>query len=158
MLSAKKVGTALLALGLVGITSAKPISGQQMQFEYAVKLICGYPDRPALAPGRYFTAINIHNPSPSTNAYRRKFVLTSKSDVVVKPGAWGPMIKLPGDGGVEIDCSSRDLERQPFGKGFAVLQSLSELDIIAVYTAGGLRDSLTTMHTERVPARRVILK
>ncbi|MGZ3294160.1 MAG: hypothetical protein ACXU9D_12945 [Xanthobacteraceae bacterium] len=38
-------------------------------------------------------------------------------------------------------------------KGFVVIESETELDVVAVYTAAGRDGRVETLHTERVPAR-----
>jgi hypothetical protein len=42
---------------------------------------------------------------------------------------------------------------QPFLKGFAIIESRIELDIVAVYTAAGATRQIETLDIERVPAR-----
>ena len=44
---------------------------------------------------------------------------------------------------------------EPFIKGFIVIQSHMELDVVAVYTAAGENGSVVTMHTEHVRPRRL---
>lgn len=39
-------------------------------------------------------------------------------------------------------------------KGFVVVESDVELDVVAVYAAAGQDDQVETLHTERVPPRR----
>ena len=42
-----------------------------------MKLICGDPrEFPVLAPGQYFTAINVHNPHHEAIAFRKKIYLS----------------------------------------------------------------------------------
>lgn len=43
----------------------------------------------------------------------------------------------------------------PFIKGFVVIQSQFELDVVVVYTAAGADGAVETLHTERVPPRRI---
>jgi hypothetical protein len=45
--------------------------------------------------------------------------------------------------------------RRGFLKGFVVIESEVELDVVAVYTAAGAQKQVETLHTERVPARRL---
>ena len=71
----------LFWLALAGYGTPNTLSAQEY-FEYAVKIICGSPppERAAVAPGTYFTAINIHNPNPNpidTVFFRKKFALTA---------------------------------------------------------------------------------
>jgi len=42
-----------------------------------------------------------------------------------------------------------------FLKGFVVIESGLELDVVAVYTAAPERGQVVALHTERVPARRL---
>ena len=131
-------------------------------FEYAVKAICGRivagPAAP-LAAGNYHTAVNIHNPGPPTKL-RRKVAVAAPG----KPGkisVWQTHT-LANDEAMEIDCPqiSKQLEQTPkiFVKGFLVIQSYRELDIVAVYPAGPPPNGdVATLHTERVPPRTVPL-
>jgi hypothetical protein len=139
----------VLAVVVVG-----PAAAQEFRFEYAVKLICGAPDRPALAPGRYYTAINIHNPSTGGIVLRKKFALTGPTESSVAPTPF-LLKKLGPDYAFEVDCANKYLAEKRFAKGFAVIQSPIELDVVAVYTAGSVAgtDSLITMDLERVPGR-----
>jgi hypothetical protein len=44
----------------------------QVRLQYAVKLICGKSDGKILAPGVYFTAVNVHNPTYTAVGFRVK--------------------------------------------------------------------------------------
>jgi hypothetical protein len=125
--------------------------------EYAVKTICGTPDRPALANGSYFTAINVHNPGTQTIRFRQKVAMTLPGE---QPGPISPFwdAALRPDQALEIDCTDifkRTQARTRFIKGFVVIQSPSDLDVVGVYTAapspGG---SVAALEIERVPGRR----
>jgi hypothetical protein len=133
----------------------------QEYFEYAVKIICGTPppERAAVAPGTYFTAINIHNPNPNpidTVFFRKKFALTAAKE---KPGPVSSFSinELVSDRALEIDCTDVFVRARVkgFAKGFAVIQSPAALDVVAVYTAVGATNRIETLHLERVPARMV---
>lgn len=126
-------------------------------YEYAVKAICGYLKEPKgapLNPGAYYTAINIHNPGPKEAKLRVKIA-------VALPGQPGPIsafqiFTLRADEALELDCELiHKLAEQPddrFLKGFAVIQCATRLDIVGVYTAGGLSApfEIRTMEMERV--------
>jgi hypothetical protein len=161
MLPAKSFSVPVLWLVVMVFGAANPAVAQDsLRFEYAVKLICGAPDRPAVAPGRYYTAINVHNPSPRTVAFRKKFALTGPTETSLTPSPF-TLNKLRPDYALEVDCTSRQLLDRKFAKGFAVIQSPVELDVVAVYTVGAARpetgaDSLRTMHLERVPFRGML--
>jgi hypothetical protein len=62
--------------------------------------------------------------------------------------------KLGRDQAFEIDCKDifkRAQAGTDFLKGFAVIYSEVELDIVAVYTTAGREGWVTTLHLERVP-------
>ena len=64
--------------------------------------------------------------------------------------------ELGPDEALEIDCP--DISKLAhtdagFLKGFVVIESEVELDVVAVYTAAGRDEQVETLHTERVPAR-----
>lgn len=135
-----------------------PIFHAQGQMaEYAVKIVCGVPDRPALAPGRYFTAINVHNPSAAPTKLQFKVALTMPG---VTPGPISNFYSavLKADQALEIDCT--DIGRRldstnRFLKGFVVIQSPSELDVVGVYTvAQSPEGRVVALELERVPVRR----
>lgn len=153
-----------------GAATAQPApqpTGPAQPLEYAAKFVCGVASGengryPMMADGNYFTAVNIHNPGPRRVQVSYKIAL-----------AWirepGPMttfsnIALNYDQAIDFDCSwiRRQLDGQwgeqrppQFFTGFLVLQIPRgrALDVVAVYSAGA--DRVMTMHTERVPVRRV---
>ena len=132
-------------------------SGQGIP-EYAVKIVCGTPDRPAVAPGVYYTAINVHNPSREGVPFQFKIALTQAG---VSPGPVSQFFQatLKGDQALEIDCTDIARRAPPprsrFYKGFVVIQSKTELDVVGVYTAATSADGrVTALEIERVPVRR----
>ena len=119
-------------------------------FQYAVKFICGRSDGQVLSPGEYFTAINIHNPTDSTVVFRYKVA------AALPPPTSPPVfsnLKLEPDGALEIDCPHILPDPGGFRKGFVVIESDVDLDIVAVYTVGG-RSGQVSIHMERVAPRR----
>jgi hypothetical protein len=142
--------------------------GGRTDFQYAVKLVCGVLQpvdrggRP-LPSGQYFTAVNIHNPSRCDSVTLRWKVavgLPTPRIGTVSPFA---EVQLGPDEAVEIDCPNvmeqlaRAGGRAPeFVKGWVVIESPCELDVVAVY--GGAEAPgrpLNTFSTERVCARRM---
>lgn len=124
--------------------------------EYAVKIVCGLPDHPAVANGYYYTAINVHNPSRGAAKLRWKVALTLPK---VEPGPISNFFDavLKPDQALEIEC--RDImERAPrmrFYKGFVVIQAETEFDVVGVYTAAQSADGrVVALEIERVPIRR----
>lgn len=142
------------------------------EFQYAVKLVCGVVALPPagastpVAPGRYWTATNIHNPDKCKDANFRWKV------AVAGLGAQGPVsvyqrpLKLNPDTALEIDCAQvmkvvQTLFPPPaqvptFVKGYVVIESDIELDVVAVYSGTqGANTQLSSFHTERVQPRCV---
>jgi len=125
--------------------------------QYAVKFVCGKSDGKIVAPGIYFTAINVHNPSDKPVAFRKKFAIALPREKA------GPVTrffgaKLGPDEAFEIDCPDivkHAESRGGFLKGFAVIESDVELDVVAVYTAAGASGQVETLHLERVAAGRM---
>lgn len=130
-------------------------------FEYAVKFICGTSQGDVVAPGVYYTAINVHNPTNTVVGFRKKFAVALPNEESARPTGFFDA-RLGPDAALEIDCPDivRHLHQAgmegEFFKGFAVIQSKDELDVVAVYTAASWR--VETLHTERVPARQVGLE
>lgn len=147
-------------------------------FQYAVKFMCGKLDRDpqpesyfkeAVAPGDYFTAINIHNPTDSDIVFRYKVAIAFSPNPPRPPISVSKFSypRLGPDEALEIDCPEitdiiRKIPFDPplelkFAKGFVVIESDVELDVVAVYTAAGGRErQVVSMHMERVAARRPI--
>ena len=159
----------MLALPISAATAQPvPPNGPMMPLEYAVKFVCGTNTAPGqstslVAMGRYYTAVNIHNPN-------RENVLTYKVAIAAQ-GAPGPMtpfqpaMELRYDQALDIDCrlirarvqqAGIPLPPAIFVTGFLVVQSRAELDVVAVYTAAPVAtNQVASVHTERVPVRRL---
>jgi Concanavalin A-like lectin/glucanases superfamily len=128
---------------------------ERVTFQYAVKFVCGKSPGEVVAPGVYFTAINVHNPTYTTIRFRVKVAVALPGLV---PGTVSRFhhARLGPDEALEIDCPDifKLLEANAdFLKGFVVIESEVELDVVAVYTAAGGDGQVETLHTERVPAR-----
>jgi hypothetical protein len=145
---------------------------QAPSLQYAAKFMCGKATpsdtMPPVAPGTYYTAINVHNPSSRFVILRKKFAVALPFE---RAGEISRFIeaKLGPDEAMEIDCQEiLNIFRRPpfppigrrmrFLKGFAVLEpdSAAELDVVAVYTAAGATGQVDALDIERVPGRRVI--
>jgi hypothetical protein len=128
----------------------------ERRFQYAVKFVCGKSDERVVAPGTYFTAINVHNPTSQQVAFHKKFAIAPPGEKA------GPVsrffdAKLGPDEAFEIDCPDifrRTHYEASFLKGFAVIASDVELDVVAVYTAAGATGYVETLELERVLPRR----
>jgi len=137
------------------------IAGQVI-FQYAAKVVCGKSNGKVVAPGVYFTAVNIHNPTYKTIGMRAKVAVALPG---LQPGPVSEFFqaKLGPDEALEIDCPdihNPQIFRFPqpiragFLKGFVVIESDVELDVVAVYSTSGKDGVVNTFHTERVPARQ----
>ncbi len=124
-------------------------------YQYAIKFICGKARGDVLAPGDYWTAINVHNPTSKPVKFRKKIAIALPGE---RPG---PVTKyfnarLGPDQALEIDRKDifRHAERKvDFLKGFVIIESEHELDVVAVYTAAGEGKQITTLQVERVCPR-----
>ena len=149
------------ALG-ASATSSQTANAQEFPFQYAAKFVCGRvgasPNLPPVAPGFYYTAINVHNPAAQEiNKLRKKFAIALPGEKVGKISGFFTM-DLKADEAMEIDCPDilkhLDMPQGQFVKGFAVIQSARELDVVSVYTAANSPTGpITTMALERVPKR-----
>lgn len=137
------------------------------EFQYAVKVVCGrVAASPAgaaaspVAPGQYWTAVNIHNPDKCKGARFRWKV------AVGRPGEPGPISAyqnarvLEPDRAIELDTRQILNSLAPpvpgFVKGYVVIESDIELDVVAVYsTAQTPSGPVSSFHTERVRPRCV---
>lgn len=121
-------------------------------FEYAVKFVCGKPEFPVVAPGEYFTAINVHNPGPQPVLFRKKIAVALPGERAGRVSRFFEA-QLKSDEALEIDCPDilRHADQQGFLKGFVVLETPFQLDVVAVYTAG--HPQVETMEVERVEPR-----
>jgi subtilase family serine protease len=126
-------------------------------FQYAVKFVCGKSNGEVVAPGEYWTAINVHNPTSTDVKFRKKIAIGLPSE---RPGPVSKFFDaiLGPDEALEID--RKDIFKHAdtnldFIKGFVVIESDVELDVVAVYTAAGREQQVETIHTERVPPRKI---
>jgi hypothetical protein len=127
-----------------------------MVVQYAAKLLCGMSKRPGVAPGRYFTAVNVHNPGRDSVLFRYKFALTRPN---AQPGPITPWTgaSLRSDQALEIECTDSLIKLGGgFAKGFVVVETRRELDVVGVYTAAGT-GWVQTLAIDRVPPRRTVL-
>lgn len=153
-------------------SECKPrVRGCETEFQYAVKVVSGVvspstrgtvpaPPNP-VAPGHYYTAINIHNPA-KCGCITFRFKIAQALPILENGWRVGKIteyfsIQLCADQAAEIDNPLiLRLTGQTFIKGYVVIESPEELDVVAVYTASE-DDSgpCHTFSTERVPARCV---
>jgi hypothetical protein len=154
---------AVLAAAFIAFFDMAVAAAQAPQgFQYAVKFVCGRSPAnaqvtPPVAPGFYFTAINVHNPNPGPIEFRKKFAQALPNQKAGRVSRLFPA-SLKEDEAFEVDCPeiSRGLDIRPgvFVKGFVVFQTELEIDVVAVYTtAASAIGNVTSMTAERVPKR-----
>jgi hypothetical protein len=127
---------------------------QDSYYQYAAKVVCGRAPEPILAPGEYFTAVNVHNSTDAPMSFQWKVAVALPG----RPGQVSPFddLRLGPDQAIELDCHTmlRRVHEERFLKGFAVLRSRIPLDVVAVYSAQGPTQAIETLDVEYVPERR----
>lgn len=164
MLKGKYVMRKLFVAGLfllliIAAFPATAIAQQPENFQYVVKVICGRSYGDVLERGTNTTAVNVHNPIDTTVTFRKKLAIAS-------PREAGPIVQLEtsileADEALEIDCQElHSMTREQTGrghrliKGFVVIDSNFELDVVAVYTASGWWRAVKSVDVEYVEPRR----
>jgi hypothetical protein len=141
----------------VAETPARPRGRFKARFEYAVKFLCtsNIPGTSqtssSVLPGTYQTAVNIHNPSSEPAHVRMKLALGPETVTRFLRRSIEP------DALLRIDC---ERIRSGFGvhpihgmEGFLIVQSMSSLDVTAVYTAGPRDGAVTSLDVEQIRER-----
>ena len=145
------------------------------EFHYMVKFVIGKSDGSVIAPGYYWTAINVLNPAlegwfptPIPPGTPPDIARIKKRISVALPGETpGPVSKifeaslLPHQS-MEIDTFDifSHLKESgfsgDFAKGFVLIRSNRVLEIVTVYTSGPERDGpISTMDVERVRGYKI---
>ena len=146
-----------------GVAIRVALTGNQSEptaHQYAAKFVCGRDDEArVVAPGEYFTAINVHNPGREAASIRKRFAVALPNE---KPGPVSGVIEArlqPGQA-FEIDCPDilAHLQMEGFAKGFVTIESPQDLEVVGVYTAANPSTrEVVSEEVERVPERLVTL-
>lgn len=142
-------------------------SGGPVDFQYAVKIVCGViklSERPPnpLPAGRYSTATNVHNPSRCDTVILRWKVAIGLPGLKVGPISDFAEASLGPDEALEIDCSDvmarfrgDNVPALPYIKGWVIIECSAQLDVVAVYGTSlvGGEAAINAFHTERVEPR-----
>ena len=136
-------------------------------YEYSAKFVCGTveatsSERGPLNAGRYFTTVNVHNPS-----LERKVDIWYKAVASYRPPELRPptafrRVALEPDVSAQIDCELiRAMLKLPgpaFVEGWVVLVTRVELDVAPVYTAGSTATvyPVQSIDVERVKPVRIL--
>jgi hypothetical protein len=142
---------------LVVLASATVSHAQVHQ--YAAKFVCGRAsDQLNVAPGTYYTTINVHNPAlGATIEFKKKFALAEMNEKAGRISAFFPAV-LKADEAMQIDCRNiyahLGIAPGTFIDGFAVIETSTrqELDVVGVYSAAG-NAGVSALHMERVASR-----
>jgi hypothetical protein len=138
--------------------------------EFAVKVVCGIQAESGslqLAEGVYATAVNVRNPH-TVDIKFEKFLALTFPPRQQEPGAVHHIAsdRLGAGEAVGIDCEDLRNEAFPYGypepyiKGFLVVQSPQDLDVVSVSTVATLdrkqgAGAFGSLDVERVPGRRI---
>lgn len=151
-------GIIVVVLGLVAVlvntasSQEQQVDQQQIpgiiapraQLVYSAKFVCGNQADMKLSspvvPADYRTAINVHNPNNVEVKFTKKVVLAGREDESLnEPSKEIPFVLKP-DYAFEIDCE--DIYNignfdpaTPFAKGFVVITTRMQLDLVGVYTS-----------------------
>jgi len=151
----------ILAITLILVASSA--FAQVLPVRYAAKFVCGMAGNTEIAtftaaPGRYFTAINVHNPATINANIQKRFSVGRLGEQPGPLSAFFPML-LPPSRTSEIECRSiyghLNIPLGTFIEGFVEIRSNVELDVVGVYTTGGPvpGSPVTSILMERVPKR-----
>lgn len=129
----------------------------QDSLEYAAKFVCGAVKQPAInvAPGVYYTSLNIHNPNRDSLVFRVKFA-QADTGIAGRISPWRPFT-LRYDQALSLNCVNmfRALRLIGFGEGYAIIDSRLPLDVTGVYTAMGAAGLVSTEQIVRVAPRSI---
>ena len=130
-------------------------------FEYAVKVVIGKGKGHVVAPGEYWTAINVHNPNLNMRSIKfyKRVAIGLPSEKAGPVSRWFKATLKAGQA-LEIDRDDifQHADADGFLKGFVVIRCNVELDVVAVYTVSDTRRRIASIHTERVPPRALHVK
>ncbi len=165
-----KLTPILLIFGLASAAAAQSDPSASLappapafRFQYAAKFVCGTSavqgnTSTLIAPGRYFSQTNVHNPSRyQTVNFRKKFAIAEPFERAGRVSAFFNA-SLKADEALQVDCgdifSHLALPTSSFVEGFVVIESPLQLDVDTVYTAGPATNfGVSSIHTERVGPR-----
>ena len=124
------------------LSTLVPADAQDREYHYAAKFVCGENPRAVdrVLPGRYATAINIHNANRGGAGLLWKLAFTFPAPPQL-PGPVTEFVEAPlgNNEALEVDCEDIPCpndEGPPYCKGFVIIKSRHSLDVTAVYTVG----------------------
>lgn len=167
------VGSLLIVIIGMLLAPGSPAYAQQRvatTYQYSAKALCtlrgdaGFGE--ALAPGRYRTVINIHNPTDRKIEITRKFALSLQPGEAAGSFSITPYksLTLEADQAVAYNCFDIAGFFCPIDgvcvdfiaiDGFLVVNSPVELDVVAVYTANPGNGQVSTLDADPIAGRRM---
>ena len=175
----KKLATAIVAMVIISFAIVQIVMADNagadtqgipspmvsnVKYQYAAKFICGKQDSAAglsdpVVPGIYMTAINIHNPQITNVSLTKKVVLALSEDVTPRPPSQKISYRIRPDYAFEIDC--QDIMKisqttSPFIKGFVVIETLKQLDVVGVYTSTNLMMNNTDLEVVPLSPKAIL--
>jgi len=128
-----------LVISLIFYTVTGPQAQAVEKFQYVVKFVCGYSDGKVVAAGQYQTAINVFNNPTNPKVTLKKHFVVALPSQEAGPVSEIRSVELEKNRALEIDYGDimgemKKLDVLKFAKGFVVIASEVELDVVAVYT------------------------
>jgi hypothetical protein len=158
----------ILGAAVLFVASNPAHAQLKTSYQYAVKTLCTLMGEfgDAMVPGRYRTLINIHNPTEKKVEVARKFAISGSPGepadaITITP--YKSFVLAP-DQAAAFNCFDiANLFCPIHGlcvdfiaiDGFLVLNSASELDVVAVYSGGPKAGEVSTLDTEIIPPRKL---
>lgn len=139
-----------------------------VKYKYSAKFVCGdgYTSStnkwPIVAPAKYFTAVNLHNPQTTTfNITKRIVVALPEDQMYISPFRERTYPYFKPEYAFEMDCSDiynltdGKFKAPQFIKGFAIITSPKPLDVTTVYSSIGQNQDVT-LDVETVNPKAII--
>jgi hypothetical protein len=144
--------------GMTATTSIAVTVANQLQ--YAAKFVCGKPPDQSAAPGRYFTTVNVENPSNGMVSFRKRFTAGLAEQ---KPGPISKYYSAQLEGGRAFRVECPEIMEalsvtDSFVEGFLVFETPDPLNIVAVYSAAGQSGFVETLDVQPVAGFRLPVK
>jgi CARDB/Bacterial Ig domain len=150
-----------LATDSGGLTSSASITVSVAdRLRYAAKFICGKAPQASAAPGIYFTAINVYNPSDGPISFQKRFTVGMPEQKTGPVTRYRPTV-LDAGRALRVECP--EILRTVGGdasflEGFVVIESPETLNIVAAYSAGGQSGFVETLHVQPIAGIRLPVK
>lgn len=127
-------------------------NGVKAKYQYEVKFVCGKSEGEVVAPGTYWTAINVVNPTDKGVVLKKRFSIALPGE---KAGPVSKLFKAKLGPYQAFEIDNKDIfkhteSRADFIKGFVQIKSDVKLDVVAVYSAAGATEKIETLDIEHI--------